>query len=254
MLMKEVIILDKFKNEYNEDYFEEDFGSRYRLKKRKRRKKTIWLLLIIVGIIGGGTIANSFFAKGSLEEKEQEIAEENKDIENNDQVTPLQEEDLDPIVDEEKQNNQDEKLLSNEIVNDQQPEEATIEHKVKAGDSLYKLSIQYYDSPKYQQFLAGFNNIENSNDLKVGQIVTIPFPPSDGWYVEEESDIIPASKEKDDIQIHEVKKGDTLFSISMKYYRSADYQDLIAERNGLDDPSSLKVGDQLEIPTLAQVN
>lgn len=45
-----------------------------------------------------------------------------------------------------------------------------------------------------------------------------------------------------------VKSGDTLAGIAVKFYGDASLDDLIAEANGIEDPQSLRPGDELIIP------
>ncbi|HEV3472353.1 MAG TPA: LysM peptidoglycan-binding domain-containing protein, partial [Actinomycetota bacterium] len=45
-----------------------------------------------------------------------------------------------------------------------------------------------------------------------------------------------------------VKSGDTLAGIAIKFYGDASLDDLIAEANGIEDPQSLRPGDELIIP------
>ena len=52
-----------------------------------------------------------------------------------------------------------------------------IRHRVKPGESLYKLSVRYYGTGKYQFYLARYNNIRNSGNVLVGSTVKIPMPP-----------------------------------------------------------------------------
>lgn len=48
-----------------------------------------------------------------------------------------------------------------------------------------------------------------------------------------------------------VKEGDTLFSISEKYYQDGYKYTEIAQANNLSDPNNIEVGQELEIPKLA---
>ena len=49
-------------------------------------------------------------------------------------------------------------------------------------------------------------------------------------------------------QTYIVKSGDTLAGIAIKFYGDPTLDDLIAEANGIDDPQSLRPGDELIIP------
>lgn len=272
-------------DEFEDDYLEDDLdgsvnSSRYRLKKRSRRKNTLLFLLIIVCIIGGSVGVNSLFNGNDeqAEEGEQEQLKteddelsvdtgtktdtddslEDRGIENDTNlVSPSESATVEDSVDVvEGKDIPDKKEISAQLEGNSQTEEKIIEHKVQSGDSLYKLSLKYYNSSKYQQFLAGFNKLNNSNDLQIGQSIKIPFPPVSEWHGEDDDYDISASTEEQttDIPIHVVESGDSLYSISIKYYNTSKYQDLIVEHNRLDNPEALRVGQKLEIPSVSEVN
>lgn len=49
-------------------------------------------------------------------------------------------------------------------------------------------------------------------------------------------------------QTYVVRRGDTLRDIAIRFYGDPDLADLIAEENGITDPTSLSVGQELIIP------
>jgi len=60
---------------------------------------------------------------------------------------------------------------------------------------------------------------------------------------------VPA-KSPNSTRSHVVEPGDTLFSLSRKFYDSPErWKDILdANRQGIDDPEKLKVGQTLTIP------
>lgn len=52
-----------------------------------------------------------------------------------------------------------------------------IRHRMQAGETLYRLSVRYYGTGKYQFYLARYNNIHNTQNVFVGSVVKIPMPP-----------------------------------------------------------------------------
>lgn len=51
--------------------------------------------------------------------------------------------------------------------------------------------------------------------------------------------------------VHTVQAGETLYSITMRYYNSKQYMDYLAEYNGIKDPTKdVKVGMNIQIPEL----
>ncbi|HEX2239595.1 MAG TPA: LysM domain-containing protein [Actinomycetota bacterium] len=54
--------------------------------------------------------------------------------------------------------------------------------------------------------------------------------------------------ESTEAQTYVVREGDTLRAIAMRFYGDPDLADLIAEENGITDPTELAVGQELIIP------
>jgi hypothetical protein len=52
-----------------------------------------------------------------------------------------------------------------------------IRHRMQPGETLYKISVRYYRTGKYQFYLARYNGIRNINNVYVGSIVKVPIPP-----------------------------------------------------------------------------
>jgi LysM repeat protein len=105
-------------------------------------------------------------------------------------------------------------------------------HIVVAGDTLYKIGLQYSVS---WVTLAEFNNLSNPNRLIVGQEIKIP-----GANPTTEPTPSPQTEE-----IYTVKAGDNLFRIGLSY--SVSWVQ-IAEANGIVNPNHLLVGQQIKIP------
>ncbi|WLR51977.1 LysM peptidoglycan-binding domain-containing protein [Bacillus tianshenii] len=160
------------------------------------------------------------------------------------------------------------------------------EHTVATGDTLYDLSMQYYESPKYQDFLADYNNLDSPDDLELGMVLKVPYPPKEvarqtaavkkteakqeekpkqdsaaeqpAEATEDKKEEAPADSEEGkpqeavpssgDVQIHTVKSGDNLYRISLQYYDTPAYQKYLAEYNNLQEADSLDLGQKVKIP------
>ena len=111
-----------------------------------------------------------------------------------------------------------------------------VNHVVQSNETLFSITMRYYLSGSYQTKVADYNNIKNpSTDIKAGMVLELPDP------------LITA--------FHEVKQGETLFSITMNYYQASQYQDQLATFNGIKNPTiDVKTGMILQIPTLAIIN
>ncbi|OLO38798.1 hypothetical protein BTR23_11085 [Alkalihalophilus pseudofirmus] len=108
--------------------------------------------------------------------------------------------------------------------------ELVIIHEVGPNETLYSITRKYYIDTEQQHKVAQFNGIVNpATDINAGLQLKLPDP--------------------DIIAFHEVLKGETLFSITNKYYGSANELISLAKYNGIVDPSTdVKVGMKLNIP------
>lgn len=127
---------------------------------------------------------------------------------------------------------------------------ADTSYKVNKGDTLYSISRKYQITVAE---LRAANNLSENDVLKAGQKLIIP-----------EADISTAvalsgnNNNKSDSSVNtsntteiEVKKGDTLYSLSKKY--GLTVADLLAINN-LDSSSVIKVGQKLKVRTTSLSN
>ncbi|MDQ0339992.1 nucleoid-associated protein YgaU [Caldalkalibacillus uzonensis] len=118
-------------------------------------------------------------------------------------------------------------LLAGQVI--RIPTPLTWEHTVQQGETLYSISLKYYQSGRYQEHIARWNSItEPEKELKAGQVLSLYHPY---------------------IRIHQVEPGDTLYQISHAYYQLGRFQTLLAHFNELADADKgLKAGTNLYIP------
>jgi nucleoid-associated protein YgaU len=110
-------------------------------------------------------------------------------------------------------------------------------HEVEMGDTLISISRKYFGSPNYYRQIAEMNNITDIGNISQGTRLMIDLNMAGGKVVPAESGIV----------YHVVVPGDTLMSISRKYFNgSASYYKEIAEMNGIAG-TGLKVGTKLKI-------
>jgi lipoprotein-anchoring transpeptidase ErfK/SrfK len=105
-----------------------------------------------------------------------------------------------------------------------------ISYKVMPGDTMYSITMKHYESSESIAKLQLNNNIKNpSLDLKVGNIINISNPKV--------------------IDIYKVKPGDTLFSITQRYFNRGWYTKYVQSVNGINDPNKdIKAGMKLSLP------
>lgn len=112
-------------------------------------------------------------------------------------------------------------------------------YKIKSGDTLYALSKHYGVSV---QSIIDYNPGIKPSSLRVGQVLQIPALKSVTAYI--------GKKDNSTLNFngtYTVKKGDTLWSIALKYKVQVE---MLAEKNGLDINSVLSLGKTLKVPIL----
>jgi lipoprotein-anchoring transpeptidase ErfK/SrfK len=105
-----------------------------------------------------------------------------------------------------------------------------IAYKIMPGDTLFSIARKHYESAESITKLQLDNNIKNpSLDLKAGNIINISNPKV--------------------IDIYKVKPGDTLFSITQRYYNRGWYTKYVQDLNGINDSNKdIKAGMKLSLP------
>jgi lipoprotein-anchoring transpeptidase ErfK/SrfK len=105
-----------------------------------------------------------------------------------------------------------------------------IAYKIMPGDTLFSIARKHYESAESIAKLQLDNNIKNpSLDFKAGNIINISNPKV--------------------IDIYKVKAGDTLFSITQRYFNRGWYINYVQSANGIKDPNiDIKVGMKITIP------
>lgn len=52
-----------------------------------------------------------------------------------------------------------------------------VKHKVEVGETLYRISLRYYSTGRYADFLGRHNKLKQPSDLVSGTTIEVPFPP-----------------------------------------------------------------------------
>lgn len=105
-----------------------------------------------------------------------------------------------------------------------------IEHEVKKKETLFSITMLYFSSSRFQKEISAYNGITNpEKEIRAGMKIDIPNPQF--------------------MFYHKVAKGETLASISRKYYGSASYTVSLANFNKITNPDQLKLGTLMQIPS-----
>lgn len=127
------------------------------------------------------------------------------------------------------------------------------EYIVKEEDTIESISKDFYGDEKKYTLIMKMNDLKNAKDIKVGQVLKL-YPEatiSDKLKTDEENKDDEAKEKtiefKNGIAKYTVKDGDTLGSISQKFYGTILKYKLIMEHNNIKSESALKVGKEIEI-------
>lgn len=52
-----------------------------------------------------------------------------------------------------------------------------MKHKVEPGETLYRISIKYYHTGNYANYLTQYNGLRSPSDLVSGTYIKVPYPP-----------------------------------------------------------------------------
>jgi lipoprotein-anchoring transpeptidase ErfK/SrfK len=105
-----------------------------------------------------------------------------------------------------------------------------IAYKIMPGDTLFSIARKHYESTESITKLQLDNNIKNpSVDFKAGNTINISNPKV--------------------IELYKVKPGDTIYSITQRYFNRGWYTDYVQTVNGINNPNTdIKTGMKLSIP------
>lgn len=119
-----------------------------------------------------------------------------------------------------------------------------LEITVKYGDTLWALAREYNTTV---QKIVNLNKIKNPNLIYSGQKLLIPWEDK----IENEDDENANSNVANDNYIYYVKRGDTLWNISIKY--GVEISTLV-KINNIKNPNLIYIGQKIEIPRNKNLN
>jgi len=147
-----------------------------------------------------------------------------------------------------------EETQSTESVFDQAPEEGKpayngelpTKYQVQINDSLWSISVKFYGYGYNWVDISKENNLNNSDQIEVGQELTIPnveprIPAKAETLQTKTANTIEGSS-------YVVQKGDSLWNISVRAYQDGYKWVEIAKANNLSNPDFIHAGNTLTIP------
>ena len=123
-------------------------------------------------------------------------------------------------------------------------------HKVAAGESLWKISENYYGNGYQWIKIARENNLANPDYLEVNQELKLPQIAKQQKAKEEIKESKPAETVNQVINSdrYRVQKGDSLWKIAVRAYSDGYKWPTIAKANNLVNPNYIEVGQELKLP------
>jgi nucleoid-associated protein YgaU len=118
-------------------------------------------------------------------------------------------------------------------------------HVVKDGETIWSISMNYYNSGYNWISIAKANNLENANVIQPGQELDIP---NEKPIFPQEGEIAVAGISTTTENVYRVKKGDTLWDISCRTFANCYNWPEIAKANNLSEPYYIEVDQELKLP------
>ncbi|MCX8229984.1 MAG: LysM peptidoglycan-binding domain-containing protein [Planctomycetota bacterium] len=127
------------------------------------------------------------------------------------------------------------------------------EVRVREGDSLGGIASKELGSVKHLEFLAKWNQIQDPNSIRIGQVIKIPplqaLEASAPAPISVTTEAIPMSSVPVG-KTYTVQPGDTPSEVSMKLYGTSKKWQVLLRANGMDDPKTFRAGQVLTVPSL----
>jgi len=122
-----------------------------------------------------------------------------------------------------------------EDVNQNSKVKNNYKYKVKPGMTMYSIATMLYGDRKMINDIKKLNNISDSANIKLDKILLLP-----RRYSNQYKSVLP--------RVYKMKKGDTLFSISMRYHGNRNIIESIKKINGIEDIDNISTGRVIFIP------
>lgn len=138
-----------------------------------------------------------------------------------------------------------------------------IRHVVQADESLSLLAKRYYGDYHKFHLIARFNRLDDATKITVGQVIKVPvvdgvpFFAGPGEIVRDGEKPTAITAEgiitTERSVTHAIRPGESLSQLAEQYYGDQMYFNVIASYNGLDDPTNIRVGQEIKIPEIRGV-
>jgi nucleoid-associated protein YgaU len=127
------------------------------------------------------------------------------------------------------------------------PKDLPAEYEVKSGDTLWKISKNFYGTGYNWVNISQENNLKNPGKIFVGQKLSIP-KVSPKIVIASQNSLPKTGEETIIGEKYTVVKGDSLWKISVRAYQDGFKWLKIAQANHLTNPKQIHPGNVLVIP------
>ena len=122
-------------------------------------------------------------------------------------------------------------------------------YTIQPGDTLKRISQQFYGRNDYYDEIAFLNNISDPNQIRAGDVIYLPDDYRELEFCGQDDKWVD-----DNILYYTFGKGDTLWGLANKFYGDGMYWKCLAAYNGIKNPKKIRDGKVIMIPPFAYLN
>ena len=122
-------------------------------------------------------------------------------------------------------------------------------YTIQPGDTLKRISQQFYGRNDYYDEIAYLNGISNPNSIRAGDVIYLPDDYRELEFCGQDDKWVDGN-----ILYYTFGKGDTLWGLANKFYGDGMYWKCLAAYNGIKNPKKVRDGKVIMIPPFAYLN
>ena len=123
------------------------------------------------------------------------------------------------------------------------------DYTIQPGDTLRKISQQFYGRNDYYDEIAFLNGISDPNQIRAGDIIYLPNDYRELEFCGQDDKWVD-----NNILYYTFGKGDTLWGLANKFYGDGMYWKCLADYNGITNPKKVRDGKVIMIPPFSYLN
>jgi len=149
------------------------------------------------------------------------------------------------------------------VIGEMEKVQGYILHTIQPDETLATLASRYYGDHRKFHLIAQYNELEDATKIRIGQEIKIPVIEgipimADAAAIRTDTGEALESMPGEIIAVksyvtHTVQPGESLAKLAKMYYGDYKKFGLIAKFNGLEDPTGVRVGQEIKIPEVEGV-